>query len=429
MRPVSLRSRKDREGRGFSLVELLVALVFTMLLMAGMASVFRASINNFSISGEKLSAARRNRMSVDMLVDDLNSAGMLLTSLSDYSGMDGTLTLNTTNPGFCIVPNVAYASTDVASPNNVSDQLFLYYDDPLPFEGVVNSGGSSTSQAVDAVYTTGSTYVVALQDSQQAAQVATAFSQATTASPLVLVRRADAAHPKAIASLTTTGSQVNLSLDTSLTSVGSTSETAIPSGSQTLFVRPGRYVRYSIQGRALDPANPTQAVPCLVRDEWTYSSVASSTTLPTPDVTAILSENVVGFQVMVSPDGGATWMNDPNDATQRSGAAPSASTPGLSHTKWTTWAEIRNLLNASSAITTRPSPNNVISDDKFWFKDIPMLVRIDVATRVAVPRAEYLQNVPSTIINGTGGVPYKITTQSLVIVPRHFGLSYNSGLL
>lgn len=429
MRQLREKPLVQKPGAGFSLVELLVALLFTTLLMAGMAAVFRSSVNTFAISGEKLSAARRNRMSVDLIVDDLNAAGMLLTSLSDYSGMDGALSLTTTNPGFRIIPNVAYAGTDVSAPNSVTDQLFLYYDEALPFEGVVASGGQSTSQLVDASYSTGSTYTINLKDADQAILVASAFASAPATSPLVLLRRADAAHPKTISTLTRTGSQLSVGLDTSLTSAGSTGETAIPANSTSMFVRPGRYVRYSIQGRALDPANPAVTIPCLVRDEWTYSLISGSATLPNPEATAILGENVVGFQVMLSPDGGTTWMNDPNDPAQRSGAAPSASAPGLPHTTWTSWNDIRGLLNGSSAITGRPAPFNTVSDNRFWFKDIPLLVRVDITTRTAVPRGEYLQNTPSTIINAAGGVPYKIQTQSLVIVPRHFGLSYDSGLM
>ena len=45
--------------RGFSLVELLVALVFTMVLMAGMANVYRASLSSFYTSGESISSVRR----------------------------------------------------------------------------------------------------------------------------------------------------------------------------------------------------------------------------------------------------------------------------------------------------------------------------------------------------------------------------------
>ena len=67
---------------GFSLVELLVALVFTMVLMAGMANVYKASLSAFYTSGESISSSRRNRMSVDLLVEDLNRAGMFLTDLS-----------------------------------------------------------------------------------------------------------------------------------------------------------------------------------------------------------------------------------------------------------------------------------------------------------------------------------------------------------
>lgn len=69
---------------GFSLVELLVALVFMALLMAGMAKVYQSSMNTFYKSSESLSSGRRNRMALDLLYDDLSAAGQYLINLTAY---------------------------------------------------------------------------------------------------------------------------------------------------------------------------------------------------------------------------------------------------------------------------------------------------------------------------------------------------------
>lgn len=429
MRPRSEHLPIERE-KGFSLVELLIALVFTLVLMAGMATVFQASLGTFVTTGEKLSSSRRNRMSVDMIYDDLNAAGMLLTSLADYSGSStNPINLNAGNPPFRITPNVAYAGTDVIAPNNLTDQLDLYFDEALPFEGTVSVPVQGVMEYLpgETSYTAGATRTLAVRDSTQAAQLASE----NALSPVTLLYRANMNQPQVPMTLTTSGSQVNVTMTTSLTSADATSEVRIPQGTGVLFVKPGRYVRYSIQPRNLDPdpANAGTQVPCLIRDETVYSAVSGSPNpFAAPVSSVIVAENVVGFQVMVSPDGGQTWINNPYDAAQRDGDPPTAGTPGLPHTTFTTWAEVRDLLGNHAAITSRPAPNTV-EDGRFWFKDIPVTIRVDITTRTARPRSEYLQNQPHTIVNSTGPAPYKIQTQSIVLVPRHFGLSYGPGLI
>ena len=53
-----------------------------------------------------------------------------------------------------------------------------------------------------------------------------------------------------------------------------------------------------------------------------------------------------------------------------------------------------------------------------WIRDIPTLIRLDITTRTAVKRAEYSATPLTT-------TDFKNYTQSLVIVPRHFGLTMN----
>jgi len=420
--------RQFDRSRGFSLVELMVALVFTLVLMAGLATVFKHSLGVFVTSGERVSSSRRNRTASDMIYDDLNAAGMLLASLAEYGKItqEESRTLNSTTPAFQIIPNVAYTGADVTSPNNVADQLFLYYDDPFPFEGIQKVGGAGTSELVaggasgeGAALPTALAFTFSFGDAQQASAVET--EQAI--SPLVIISRTSAASPMKVKTLARSGSQISLTVDSSRAFGSSTDTTA-------LFVKPGRYVRYSIQPKSLDPSNAAATIPCLVRDEQVYSNVAGSANPFAATVaSSIVTDNVVGFQVMVSVDGGVSWANDPNDIAQRSGGAITAANPGISHTKWATWANISALLNANTALTGRPGPNNKVDDSKFWFKDIPVLVRVDITTRAALSRGEYLKNAPYTIMLGADGVPYKIQTQSVVIVPRHFGLSYNYNLL
>ena len=48
--------------QGFSLVELMVALFFTGLLMAGLGKVYQASLTSFHTSSERITAGRRGRI-------------------------------------------------------------------------------------------------------------------------------------------------------------------------------------------------------------------------------------------------------------------------------------------------------------------------------------------------------------------------------
>ena len=92
-------------SRGFSMVEMMVALVFTMILMAGLGQVFKSSLSASYLMGEKISSLRRNRGSMDLLYDDLNSAGMVL--------VDVTSPLTALSPSIAITTSALLSFADV----------------------------------------------------------------------------------------------------------------------------------------------------------------------------------------------------------------------------------------------------------------------------------------------------------------------------
>jgi hypothetical protein len=377
-----MRSTSPSRSRGFSLVELLVAVLFTGLLMAGMATVFKASLGTFATSSEMLSSSRRNRMSLDMLYDDLNQAGALPTSLMLYPTVDPTI------PPFIIRPNQAYTGTDVTNP--LTDELCFYYDEILPFAGTLNKDVDSTAMGTMA---TGAE--VNFRD-DQASQVQAG---------MVMISRANADFKRVIAG-------VSGSSTLQLTFAGASEEVATPgafsmggnvrllSGTEVLVVRPKRYARYTIQARNLDPENPGVGIPCLVREEVEYGRPFDAAE-PSYS-TALITENVTKFKVYLSADGGRTWAGtgDPGPAS---------------------WDEIAAGLNAQLAAVGRPGYTNV-SSGSFWFREIPVVVRVDVTTRTVRQRTEYSANPAA------GTPAYKEQTQSLVLVPRHFGLPYGQTL-
>jgi len=117
----------------------------------------------------------------------------------------------------------------------------------------------------------------------------------------------------------------------------------------------------------------------------------------TPRVTAL--KNVSGFRVMLSGNGGNTW----------AGGDPA----------FTKWSDLTGVLNSAAHLGTygRPGANSTAMD-AFWFREIPVLVRVDLKTRTVRQRTEYSSSPTAAA--------YAEQTQSLVLIPRHFGLPFNA---
>jgi prepilin-type N-terminal cleavage/methylation domain-containing protein len=391
------KQQRHLRSRGFSLVEMLIAVAFTGILMAGMAQVFKSSLGAFTTSGEILSAARRNRASIDMLNDDLNNAGMFLTDLSSPP-----LDVVASNPAFYIVPNAAVTLdpglTTSADGPATADQLLFYFDQPLPFEGtlgsttgiktgadLVLSGDSAADSAIQ-------TYTIDCGNRDYANQVKDGMS---------FVFR-DSWESRFITSATPSGTTVTVvtgaKAGAAVSGIGSTGSPAkvkhIP-GSGILFFMPAQMVRYSIKYKNLDPQLPATGIPCLVRHQMPYSAAGFNEAAATETV---ITENVSGFKVYLSADAGENWAGI--------GAA--------------NWAAIRGQIDTQLVSSGRQGFTSTKGSET-WFREIPVLVRLDITTRTAVKRNDYYDpNHPPA----AGGIAdFNTVTQSLVVVPRHFGLA------
>jgi hypothetical protein len=166
-------------------------------------------------------------------------------------------------------------------------------------------------------------------------------------------------------------------------------------GSGIIFFIPDQMVRYSIKMKTLDPAVPA-GIPCLVRDQGTYTT---SGFVPNAALETIITENVSGFKVYLSANSGQSW------------AGYGGGYSGLS-SGW--FNGIISELNTQLATSGRSDFTSIKSNDEIWFRRLPVLVRLDITTRTATKRVEYSSNPYATA--------FKDVTQSLVIVPRHFGL-------
>jgi Tfp pilus assembly protein PilW len=381
------------------MVEMLVALVFTMVLMAGMATVFKASLSTLFTSGEALSNVRRNRLSVDLLGQDLDTACMTLdmTTPPPYSD---------TCPDFYVLPNMPItgvpASPAVGDPTS-ADQLYFYVDQPLPFQATLHTGflgpvhlpsltfdcaGSATYAGMVA---SGQFFV--LQDAYEVGAIGTT----TVTGSQVVVQTVAATNPNGY---DPTGDFIHNHMATS----------------NVLIYQPAQMVRYSVQYLMLNPnASDGNLIPCLVRDQGNYSTSGFTATQPQQ----IITENVTGFKVYlsVSPNLVAT-----NDAGAWAG---SPTTQGSGFTDMAGWNSL--LLGTTSpqaaSITTQlaaKAPNAIApASDPYWFRDNPVLVRVDLTTRTAAQRTEY---IGVNNASAATGAAYKLLTQSLIFVPRHSGL-------
>lgn len=413
--------RETRPASGFSLVELLVALAFTGILMAGLAMVFKSSITTFYASSENLSSVRRNRASLDVLYEDLNTMGLYLEDLQAQPAG-----LSASNPPFYILPQ---QKIDSPSPNGptLADQIFFYVDQPFPFLAkITNIAGTQNSGSVVApgkaindnvMVATGAavssydpTITVDCGSQIYANQVYYAFN--TQKLPIAYVLQ-DYYQNNYVASMTApTGSTLTLtpgaSADIATTGLGSPGlppkNAHIPNASVTFFV-PKQMIRYSVQMLQLDPQDP-KGTPCLVRDQGTYSP---SGFVPNPDLQQVITENVQDFRVYLSAAPG--FLVNQNAAT----AWVPSTTPPANQSLDDAWTSgILGALNTQLGTVGRAGQTSV-GNSLTWFRDIPVAVRVDVTTRTATQRSEFSSTPQST-------AAYKDFTRTVVMVPRHFGL-------
>jgi len=386
---------------GFSLVELLVAVMFIGILMAGMANVFKSSVTTLATSSEGLSSARRNRMSLDLLYDDLNTAGMYLSNLSAPPVLDPN------NPAFYIIPNVAIPGAAGDDPQT-ADQLFFYLDDPLPFEGTISATGIGTTAARSAsqLVLAGAVTPPANSDITFTIDCGSA-PYANLVKPGYSIIFKDSWETFSLLTTSATGQTVTITLgsapNVAMTGVGSTgaspkAQHTIPS--RVMFYKPAQMVRYSVLMKFYDPQKPT-GIPCLVRDQGTYTTGSF-----TPDLSqqSIVAENISGFKAYLSANSGLLW----------AGYDLPTATTGF-NTGWSNG--ILSELNTQLVTAGRPNFQTT-TGNQTWIRDIPVLVRLDITTRTATKRSEYSATPLTT-------TAYKNFTQSLVIVPRHFGLTMN----
>ncbi len=374
--------------RGFSLVELLIALVFTSILMAGLARVYQASLSSFHTGAERLSIQRKGRVAIDMVSDDLNSAGMYLFNILQYpTAIDASRT------GFWVVPNATVTLSDGAIK---ADKLYFYFDQPLPFQGTVTGGTGGVAIAGLSEFEASGKEVTGANLGFSVETGSVSFAQSVKAGQRLVILDGwpgfEVASASASGSIVTIIPKENYQEASGAPTGGNfVSKNRHRDGSPVTFMNTAQLVRYSIQSRALDPANPAQTAPCLVREQGTYSSSAAEGFASVSE-SQVLAEDVSGLRTYFSVDGGQKWITSTTD--------------------WTTFkANVADALNAGTG-----RKGFTALTDPSWYRDIPVLVRLDITTRTPVKRTDYSATA--------GALGYREQLQSLILKPRHFGLTF-----
>ncbi|NWJ40128.1 MAG: prepilin-type N-terminal cleavage/methylation domain-containing protein [Geothrix sp.] len=372
--------------QGFSLIEMLVAVMFIGFLTAGMLRVYSTNLAGFQRVNDTIASQRRGRWALASLQDDVASIGFFgyvgfnSPSEGKYSVVSGTQEpfMILPSPSAVIVtgPNPASPGTLVTGPLVPNpDELQYVSDIALPIQAdlsTINSVGLTLSLKSGSLSDLRSGDIVAVLDSN--------FEQFIISGPS-----------------NTNAVTADLPATTQHQSMGG-AYSVIPPGSKThiggvplAFYRPSVVTRYSIQARSWDPSNPAITIPCLVRQQKAYPADGSLIAWAAVPV-EVIAENIEGFRVDFSFDGGTTWV--------RSGAA--------------NWDAIVGKITTALAplgATGVPARN---AADPLWFRNYPFLIRMDVVSRSAAPRAENS--------DVTGQAAYVRRTQTLMVSPRNFGL-------
>lgn len=392
--------------RGFSLVELLVALTFISILMAGMLRVFGSTMNAFSSANEAMGANRVKRWAITHIEDDLQSVGYFY--YHPFRTLPGYVSVNTASGqnALMILPDqsITCASYDPATASRANetiwfDELQYLEDQPLPIQAQLASIPTSSTSL----------------------SLRIASGSLSDVLPGDIVILLDPLYE--ICKVLTVGTS-SITLDTSASALQNPSDgsgtgaspglksLAHQPGTDVVFVRPLQVVRYTVLPLSLDPADPAAQVPCLVRDQAPYPAdgnrlawPAANAALPNGFTRTVVAENVAGrslagahptaageyaFRVDLSPDNGTTWT--------RSGAA--------------TWPAIATNLNTWLAVNGRPEFQSVTdAANPIWYRNIPALFRVDVSTRTTLKRQD--PNNPAQRV-------YTYRSQTLLCMPRNF---------
>lgn len=409
-------SRFGKEA--FSLVELLVALVFLGLLLGGLSQVYVQGLKTCARLHDGLRAQRSLRLAMARLSEDLQMAGFFypppeLRSLPwEAGGGVGRLRpflLLPSRPISRLLDGAFVPATLADDPYEpgpwTADEVSLVMDLPLQVPATLASGlpqaegevGPKPSEAPSApsesppepVTMAAPTWVwvkvkrrAALEPGDLLLLREARFEWAVVQEAVVLRPRGAVAVP------------VRPVRDASRPSAWGAAHAA---GSRVAFIRPLRVVRYAVVYLSLD--GPRALTPCLVRFETAYPPGGAQPRwaglLTQPRTLAgtveVVAEHVTGLRLDLALGGGFPGIRGPDEAT--------------------TAANLAEALRGQGTEGSGLSP-----DDPLWFRKAAGTLQITLATRSPHPRPEY------AVPGGARPCGFLHRTQTWLLTPMNFGL-------
>ncbi|BDU77426.1 PulJ/GspJ family protein [Mesoterricola sediminis] len=381
-----------RTHLGFSLVELMVAVAFTAILMAGLARVFRGSASNYAAVNETIGIQRSNRWALEQISDDFSQAGMIFPdrALPTYI-MSGS------EPLFSLALDQALtvkriSDTDPTTTQDetvTSDVIEFFQDIPLRVRAEFATNTDGEDIAYTGVPTSPPTSVTLNL-------LAGNITDLQANDVMVILDSGEKGyweHPLIAGGTNPIAFQTDQNVVNRFAMGNGTVGLKKPHFAKVpvMFMRPAQLVRFSVQAVGLDPANSGVRLPCLVRQQADYPLTGTVDWTKVPG--RIVAENVDGFRLDLSFDGGRTWTR-----------------PTTGTVDWATMQANANSQLNSAGLQGLKSITDPLHPD--WFRSINCLIRIDLTSRTPLRRSEYATT--------PGTRAYRTRTQTILVSPRNF---------
>lgn len=382
----------SQQDRGFSLVELLVALFFMLVLMAGMLKVFTSNITGFAVGNEVMRAQRQSRLALDTLRDDASTCGFTFPyefvpdigsspfqilpnmglSFTDYSGS----TIDATTLGLTANPGTQTLTND-----------YVIFSSVIPIN--ITVGLSSAVAAGSTTVTLGTPTSGSLTDLKP--------------DDLIILSDRDwevgvvSSIVSGVVTLKATVADKFGNLQGS--TVSSFSNSYSVANSRVYLLHPLRLIRYSIQPMNLNPSMAKEQVPCLVRQTLTPNPGT------TPDwsaatTTEIVAEDIIGLKADISFDGGTTWYRNQIAGSDNDVAG---------------WNKMLGKATTQLAAVAPTGFHDLRTPkDPYWIQYVPAILRFDITSRTTMKRQDY--NVSNAV-----ALAYRLRQQTLLVTPRNWG--------
>lgn len=368
--------------------------------MAGIANVFKNSINIFKNTNETINIQRNHRFALEMLFDDLSQAGLmfperLLPSFLTDSAANGG------EPLFSIIPDKLVnhkgegengINYSAGSENLKADEITFFMDEPLNINGKLARsiiGESFTIEKANPAPT----------------EALISFSQGNEnklrQGDLIVLMDGDGERGNWEFAMVA-GSTNPIIFETNQDNLGKYCDGNInvgivlshKQGVPILFIRPSQLIRYSVKYIFSDKSKKQGALPCLVRQQMDYPSNGERIDWELVPK-RIIAEGVQGFKIDLSFDNGLTWA--------RSTGCPA------------TWKEIQGNADQQLALIGVERIAS-IADPQYpdWFRYINCLIKIELTTRIAINVANSKDPINS--------FSYRTRTHSILVSPRNYGV-------